>query len=108
MLIAPLDNMIAIGISQIEELARHKNKPFIVSDNLLVSKGALMARGVDYQTVGQLAGLQAAEILLHNKKPSEIPIKQADCSKIYVNKERFEHFGLAIPEHLVPFIVWVS
>jgi putative tryptophan/tyrosine transport system substrate-binding protein len=107
-LIAPLDTMVAIGASQIAEIAQQKNKPFIASDNLLVAKGALMARGVDYKTVGHLGGLQAAQILLQNKKPDEIPIAQADCSKIYINKERFAQFGLTLPASLEPFVTWVS
>ena len=99
-LIAPTDNMIASAINIITHLANTAGKPLIVSDNLLVKHGALMAQGVDYHESGNTAGLMAIDILANNKKPYEIPIAQPINNTVFVNKTVLDQLELSIPDQL--------
>lgn len=97
LLLTPVDNMVANSITLIATMAQKANKPLIVSDNLLVQYGALMACGVDYYQNGVESGLIALQILKKEKKPYEFPIKPTNSNTIVVNAERMAHFGITMP-----------
>ncbi len=107
-LLAPTDNMIASAISFIAKEAHKARKPLIVSDNLLVKHGALMARGVDYRKSGQQVAHIALQIIVHGKKPHEIPLASADNRQIFINKGLLKDFNLTIPQALMPDVVLVD
>lgn len=107
-IIAPTDNTVACAITTLAAQARAARKPFIVSDNLLVSKGALMARGVDYFESGRQAATCAQEVLMHGKKPHDIPLQSPKKSTIFVNKTVAQELGIIIPPALAHDVVWVE
>lgn len=107
-LLAPTDNTVASSITLISNIARKYNKALIVSDNMLVSYGALASRGVDYQSIGQQSARIAFEVLTGTKKPYELAIEGQKDSRIFVNKERLQALGLSIPEQLDGLVTHVD
>lgn len=107
-ILAPTDNTVASSISLIVSKANQYQKPLIVSDNMLVKFGALAARGVDYAQSGKQTAQIAYQVLVDDKKPSDLPIEQAITSMIYVNKETLDLLGLTIPKNLETDVVLVE
>lgn len=99
-LLAPTDNTIASAINLIAQQALQAKKPLIVSDNMLVEKGALAARGIDYKTNGKLAAQRAIAIIKNGTKPAELPVAYATSGRIFVNKQTLEALNIQIPTSL--------
>ena len=99
-LLTPTDGMVALTISLIASLADKNKKPLIVSDNTLVSYGALASRGVDYKDSGKQTAQMAYQVLIGAKNPYEMPVEQAHSQAIYINKKRLHALGLVVPEAL--------
>lgn len=97
LILAPTDNTVASTISLISSIARKHKKPLIVSDNMLVKFGALAAQGVSYAAAGEQAALITYDILINNKKPSQIPVEQTTQETIYINQQVLHELGLTIP-----------
>lgn len=107
-LIAPTDNTIANTIAVIADLARKAEKPLIVSDNMLVKYGPLMARGVDYYESGAQAAHVALQLLINHKKPYELPILGAESKAVFVNKQTLENLNLVIPDTLQQDVIMIE
>lgn len=107
-LIAPTDNSIANTIALIADLARKAEKPLIVSDNMLVKYGPLMARGVDYYESGTQAAAIALQLLINHKKPYELPILGATSKKVFINAQTLENLKISIPDALQYDVVIVE
>ncbi len=107
-LIAPTDNTVANSITLIADLARKAEKPLIVSDNMLVKYGPLMARGVDYYESGTQAAAIALQLLVNHKKPYELPILGADSKQVFVNMQTATALNVIISEALAPDVVPVK
>lgn len=99
-LLAPTDNSVASAIDSIAATALKYKKPLYVSDNLLVTHGALAACGVDYAECGKQAAHIMHRILIEGKKPSDLAVEQASTDIIYVNKKTLDLLDLTIPESL--------
>ena len=107
-LLCPTDNVVANSIALIASIAAKAQKPLIVSDNLLVQHGALMARGVDYYESGSQAGEIAVQIMEKKKKPQDIAIVKADNTEIYINKQMLDALGLTISDAIAEDVVLVE
>lgn len=107
-LLCPTDNVVANAIALIANIAEKAQKPLIVSDNLLVQYGALMARGVDYYQSGEQAGEIAAQVITQKKRPKSFGIVRADNKEIYVNKQVLDALGLTIADSISKDIVLVN
>lgn len=107
-LLAPTDNTVASAIDFIAQKALSAKKPLIVSDNLLVSKGALAARGIDYKTSGKKAAQRVISVLMQGKKPHELPLGYATTGRIFVNKKTLDALGLQIPQELKDSVTFVN
>ncbi|HLW72670.1 MAG TPA: ABC transporter substrate-binding protein [Candidatus Babeliales bacterium] len=107
-LIAPTDNAVANSIALIANLARKAEKPLIVSDNMLVKYGPLMARGVNYYESGAQAATVALQLLINHKKPYELPILGAESKSVFVNTETLDALKLVIPDTLAPDVVMIE
>jgi putative tryptophan/tyrosine transport system substrate-binding protein len=105
--LAPTDNMVANAIALIADIMQKAEKPLVVSDNMLVKYGALMARGVDYYESGKQAGSLAVQVFVHGKKPHELSIKKAEIKEIFVNKDVCERLGIIIPDSIKRDVVLV-
>jgi putative ABC transport system substrate-binding protein len=107
-LIAPTDNVVANTIALIADLARKAEKPLIVSDNMLVKYGPLMARGVDYYESGTQAAGIALDLLINHKKPYELPILGAESKNVFVNTQSVTALKVEIPDSLAADVVMVE
>lgn len=107
-LLAPTDNLIASAITIIADLARKARKPLIVSDNTLVTYGALMAQGVNYYESGKESGRIAHEVLVAKKHPYEIPIVHETSKKLVINKQVLQELGLIVPQVLTPLATFID
>jgi putative ABC transport system substrate-binding protein len=105
--LTPTDNVIANAITMITNLVQKMNKPLIVSDNMLVKYGALMARGVDYHQSGKQAGQLALQLLMHNKKPEKLSIMQTNSTEIFINQQVMKQFGLTVSDTIKNDVVFV-
>lgn len=108
LVLAPTDNMVASSITLLVSLADKNKKPLIVSDNMLVSNGALASKGVDYKQSGKQTAQIAYQVLVHNKKPYELPIEQAKSDKVFVNTKVATLLNVTIPDSLKYDIVLVE
>lgn len=106
-IITPLDNMVASTISFIAMQTQRAKKPLIVSDNLLVGKGALAAAGVDYTIAGKQAAQCAVQVFVEHKKPHEITLAH-QAGSIVINKSVLDHCGLSLPENLAQTATIIS
>jgi putative tryptophan/tyrosine transport system substrate-binding protein len=106
-LLAPTDNIVANSIALIADIATKAHKPLIVSDNLLVKEGALMARGVDYYESGKQAGAIAIKIIIKQAQPYEISVISADNKEIYVNEEVLNRFGYSVSDEIASDVILV-
>ena len=86
-LIAPIDNTVALTIQTLAHIARTAQKPFIVSDPLLVEQGAWVGYGVDYAQQGQQAAQLMYAILHDHQTPQSLPIQYPESITIAVNPE---------------------
>lgn len=86
-ILTPTDNLVASAIQQIVRISKKHQTPLIVSDNLLVEKGALAACGVNYEDSGKEAAKMLRKILKENQSPENIPIRKAAKGQVVLNKE---------------------
>lgn len=108
MLWAPLDNSVANSISLIIDKTIQAKKPFFVSDNLLVGKGALAAAGVDYNISGKQAAHIVTDVLSKNQKPTEISFKKPTIDTFWINRSVMKELGFQEPDSSDLTIEWVD
>lgn len=106
-LLAPTDNIVASTIGFIVALTLKCKKPLIVSDNMLVTFGALAARGVDYKENGKQAAHVAVRVLKEGKKPFELPIEQVTADQIFINSNTSQALGISVPDALKKQVTFV-
>lgn len=106
-LLAPTDNTVALTASLIASIALKNNKPFFVSDNMLVRFGALAARGVDYYESGKQTARIAYAVLTEHKKASDFPIQQTETKNIYINQATLQALDLTVPDALQDTVIFV-
>lgn len=88
-LYAPTDNMIAAGMATVGMVANENGLPVICGEEGMVNEGGLATYGIDYYSLGYLAGQQAIEILTNGADPATTPIgylAAEDCA-LTVNEE---------------------
>lgn len=99
LLLAPTDNTVACTINLIASIAQQHNKPLIVSDVMLVERGALAGCGIDYHASGKQVA-RIAHTLLTNDELNKMSIEQPEENTVVVNKKVLEQLGLTIPHTL--------
>ena len=89
----PIDNTVASTIDLIAQKSFEQKIPLIVSDNLLVSHGALAASGVDYYASGKLIGERIIDLLINKKSLDELDFSLPQDQSIHINKKTAEQLG---------------
>ncbi len=96
----PLDTYYGIknyqNVTDLDAFCR-ANKIPIISFVFQHTKGAVLSVGTDFDTVGQLGGINAVKILKEGKKPEQLPILKQEDLKIMVDTERMKALGIEIP-----------
>lgn len=96
----PLDTYFGIRdfetVNDLDAYAREIKLP-IVSFAVMSTKGAVLAVGTGFDTVGIYAAQSAVKILKEGKKPESMPILQQKDLMIIVDIERMQALGIQIP-----------
>ena len=94
------DNLVASGFESLVLSAIKEQIPVFASDVMLVHRGAVAMRGIDYFQTGQQAGMQVCSIL--DQKPvKDIPVENPAVLKLIVNAESAKAFNIVIPETII-------
>lgn len=98
----PTDNMLADAMATVSMVATENNIPTIVGECGMVENGGLATYGLDYYTIGYLAGEQAAKILNGEAKPEDMPIVYlgADKTTLMINQKTADALNIKIPDSL--------
>ncbi len=107
-LLTPTDNTVALTLPIIARIARVHYKPLIVSDNLLVEKGALASRGVDYFQSGKKAAFLADEVFSGRKFPKELRGVGSDKTSVIVNQDVLHELELTVPDSWMSEVTFVT
>ncbi len=108
LLLAPTDNTIASTIALVSMITQKSKKPLIVSDNMLVSCGALAAQGVDYKDSGVQAAHQAEQLLKGLAVVADVSCQPAKSKKIFINESVLKQLELTVPQDLQTNVVLIS
>lgn len=93
----PNDNLMASSIESVIKGAHGAGKPVFAADILLVERGCLGMRGVDYYEIGLQTGRMACDIL--EGKPLK-PFEHPKVLKTYLNQNSAEKLGIKFPENI--------
>ncbi len=96
----PLDTYFGIRdfetVNDLDAYCREQKIP-VVSFAVMSTKGAVLAVGTEFDTVGIFAAQNATKILKDGKKPESMPIRHQEDLKIIVDIERMQALGIQIP-----------
>lgn len=96
-ILIPTDNTLALSIQVVASIALKKKKPVVVSDNLLVEKGATISAGAtNYFIAGQKVAVLAIEVLVNGKRPSSIALQKSIDPHVFVNQKAMSILGISI------------
>ena len=91
----PSDNTVAQNDTIVGTICTEKNVPVFTSYGGAICYASL---AIDYYELGKRTGEQAAEILLGNKKPSDIEVETLTPSVVY-NEELCAQLGIEVPQN---------
>lgn len=97
------DNTVNAGVATVVSVCNAKKKPFVIGDLSTLSKGPLMAVGLEYRSMGTELAKMAEQILL-GKPLSEFPPRDPPEPEVWINNDTLAKLGLTIPPNLVPSI----
>ncbi|MDP4840189.1 MAG: ABC transporter substrate-binding protein [Alphaproteobacteria bacterium] len=94
------DNLIASSFESLIKITNSKKIPVFTSDIMLVERGAVGMRGIDYYNIGQQAGSQACQIL-EGIPLEDIPVSHPNSLKLYLNQEAATITGISFSKTLL-------
>ncbi|WP_123043415.1 ABC transporter substrate-binding protein [Cohnella candidum] len=93
-----LDNMVVSGVDSIIQVAQKNKIPFFSSDRDTVEKGAFATVGFKYYDHGYQVGQMAADILLHGKKPGDMPVLMQQKLDLILNLKVAKDYGIEVTD----------
>lgn len=94
------DNLIASSFESLIKVTNAKKIPVFTSDIMLVERGAVGMRGIDYYSIGQQTGLQACQIL-EGIALENIPVTHPNTLKLYLNQQAAHITGITFSDDLL-------
>ena len=94
----PTDNVMASAMPTLYRITKEAKIPVIPGEAALLKNGALATVGIDYYTIGKLAGNMGADILEGKGKPETMPIQYQTEFTAVVNPTVAKELGITIPE----------
>lgn len=91
------DAMVASQAELIIESARAKRLPTMFNERGSVAKGALVAYGESFYTIGRLSAKHVQRVLL-GADPGDLPVEQVDRFHFVINLKTAKALGLTIPQ----------
>jgi putative tryptophan/tyrosine transport system substrate-binding protein len=80
------DNTVVSALESVIQVSNDNDIPLFVGELDSVKKGGFAAYGFDYFDIGYEAGEMAAQILLNNVKPADLPVQHPQNLKLQINK----------------------
>jgi putative ABC transport system substrate-binding protein len=90
------DNTVNKGIATVVSVCNAKKKPFVIGDLSTLPKGAWIAIGLEYRSMGIELGMMAEQIL-QGKSISDLPPQGPPEAKVWVNMNVLNALGLQVP-----------
>jgi len=97
LLLVPADNLLVSAMPLLAKTALRFKIPLIVSDTPSVTRGALLAKGVDYKDCGRCTAELAQLLLSGEKTPSEIGTIDPENKLLLVNHNTQKSLGVELP-----------
>lgn len=91
------DNTMISAAKTVISLAASNKIPVASSISGVAAQGAIFDLGVSYNYLGQKAGAQACQILLHGVNPGDLPFTTIQSPIVSVNPSAAAAFGIQIP-----------
>ena len=94
----PTDNTLSAGFDTVATICNENKIPTIVGEEGMVDKGGFATYGINYYSLGKLAGQMAEEILINKIKPGDMPVRYLDsaaCTR-KVNEENAKLLGIEV------------
>ena len=99
-LYVPTDNNVAASYELVGKICVDNNMPIFGAEPAIVEKGGLISKGIDYYTLGKMAGYKAAAIL-DGEEPSNIEIEAMKELAITVNTDVASKLNIKIPDSIL-------
>ena len=94
----PTDNIISAGFDTVATICNENKIPTIVGEEGMVDKGGFATYGIDYYSLGRVAGEIAEVILVNRIKPGDIPVRYLDANacKRKINENTAKLLGIEV------------
>ena len=96
----PTDNTIANNMSAVAQIATQAHVPIIPSVASMVEEGGVATIGINQTDLGVQTGRMAADIVLKNKTPGDMPIYVFSEGDLIVNEEQLDSLGITVPKEV--------
>lgn len=96
----PTDNTIANNMSAVAQIATQAHVPIIPSVASMVEEGGVATIGINQTDLGVQTGRMAADIVLKNQKPGDMPIYVFSEGDLIVNEEQLDSLGITVPKEV--------
>ncbi|MHC0036773.1 ABC transporter substrate-binding protein [Pseudoneobacillus sp. C159] len=88
------DNTVVSALESVVQVSNDNDIPLFVGELDSVKKGGFAAYGFDYFDIGYEAGEMAAQILLNNVKPADLPVQYPQNLKLLINKKAAQEMNI--------------
>ena len=94
----PTDNVLAAGFDTVATLCIDNKIPTIVGEESMVDKGGLATYGINYYSLGKIAGSLAERILVKGENPGSIPVAYLDAASCErkINTDTAKALGIEV------------
>ena len=94
----PTDNVISAGFDTVATICNENKLPTIVGEEGMVDKGGFATYGIDYYSLGKVAGELAELILVDNVKPGDIAVRylSAQSCQRKINNDTAKLLGIEV------------
>ncbi|PCJ47761.1 MAG: hypothetical protein COA99_00375 [Moraxellaceae bacterium] len=90
------------------DISQKHGIPILSSNKAGIEAGASFGPVADFYTLGKMAGIKAAKILLNNLRPEKIESEFQDPPQFLMNKDSVERLGISLSEEARSTISWVE
>jgi putative ABC transport system substrate-binding protein len=101
----PKDNTVVSALDAVVGVANKEKIPLFTADIDSVQRGAFASFGYQYYDIGYTTGKLAADILLNDKHPGDIPVGYPEQLDLYINEKAAEAQGIEITPAILELIV---
>ncbi len=104
----PTDNTIMTAELSIYEIFANAGIPHFCGADSFALNGAFLGFGVNYADLGKETAQMAADVLLNEKNPGEVPVKTFDNGIVTINEDIMKQMGLELADLEAKFADYAS